>query len=127
MATPVVKLDGLFEAVLGLVLVAGAAGGGLRSADFPHPVGTPLIVGAGCALLLVGAVLWRVRPTPGLLRGLAAGNLATALAALVWLAVANGFSTRGAALMLVTIAALSGLAVAQLLAARGVTRSPQRG
>ncbi len=127
MATPVVKLDGLFEAVLGLVLVAGAAGGGLGSADFPRPVGTPLIVGAGCALLLVGAVLWRVRPTPGLLRGLAAGNLATALAALVWLAVANGFSTRGAALMLVTIAALSGLAVAQLLAARGVTRSPQRG
>jgi hypothetical protein len=124
MATPVVKLDGLFEAVLGLVLVAGAAAGGLDSTDFPRPVGTPLIVVAGCALLLVGAVLWRVSPTPGFLRGLAAGNLATALAAVVWLTVANGFSTPGSALMLVTMAALSGLAVAQLLAARDVRRLP---
>ena len=124
MATPVVKLDGLLEAVLGLVLVAGAAAGGLDSTDFPRPVGTPLIVIAGCVLLLAGAVLWRASPTRGFLRGLAAGNLATALAAVVWLTVANGFSTRGSALMLVTAAALGGLAVAQLLAARSVRRLP---
>ena len=120
MATPVVKLDGVFEAVLGVVLVGGVAAGRLGSGDFPHPVGTPAIVIVGCALVLVGALLWRSSPTTGFLRGLAAGNLATALAAVVWLSAAHGFSTRGSALMLVTVAALIGLAAAQLLSARSV-------
>jgi hypothetical protein len=110
----------VFEVTLGLVLVGGAAADCLGAGDFPDPVGTALVVGFGCALLVVGAVLWRLasEPVPSLLlRALAAANLATAAAAIVWRLVATGFSTTGSALALATAVALAGLAAAQLRAA----------
>jgi hypothetical protein len=118
MALSIVRLDGLLEAGLGLGLVVAAAGGGLGSADFPEPVGTPVVAGAGGVLLLAGIVLWRAPVTPGLLRGLAAANLVTAAMAVAWLAAARGFSTSGLCLLTGTAAVLVALASAQLRIAR---------
>jgi hypothetical protein len=117
----IVQADSVFEAALGLVLAGGAAASWLGAGDFPDPVGTPVIVAFGCALLVVGAVLWRLASNPiasGLLRALATANLATAAAAIVWRLVAEGFSRTGSALTLATAVALAGLAAAQLRALR---------
>jgi hypothetical protein len=64
----------------------------------------------GGLALVLGAVLWR----GGIgLQALVAGNALTAIAGLVWLGLASGFSAAGAALAAVTVAGLVGLAAAQ--------------
>jgi hypothetical protein len=98
------------------VLVAGGAAAWLGPSDFPGPVGRPLIVIVGAALLGVGIVLWRVSETVHL-RALAAANAVTAVAALVWCLAASGFSAAGTVLTIATAAALALLAAAQLRAA----------
>ena len=116
----IVRADSVFEIVLGIVLIARAAMG-LGPDDFPAPVGNVLVLVFGCALLPVGALLWRLslRPVPPrLLRALAIANLATAAAALTWYLAASGFSTAGTALTITTAAALTLLAAAQLRAAK---------
>ena len=116
----VVRADSLFETALGVLLAAGGASGWLDGGDFPTPVGSALVVVAGCALLAVGAVLWRLasgRVPDALLRNLAAANLATAALAIAWRLVADGFSAAGSALILATAGALIALAAAQLSAA----------
>jgi hypothetical protein len=119
----IVRVDGLFEAALGVVLLAGALAGALDADDFPAPVGAALVGAFGAALVGVAIVLWLLggRPVaPRLLRALAAANLATAVAALVWLLAASGFSSAGAGLALATAACLAALGSAQLaIAARG--------
>jgi len=111
----IVRMDAIFEAVLGLVLLGGVASGRLGAGDFPAPVGRAAVVAAGLALLAVAAVLWR-GAVP--LFALAAGNVATAFAVVVWLVVAAGFSSAGALLLAATAAALVCLAAVQLSAAR---------
>jgi hypothetical protein len=74
----IIRADSMFEAALGLVLVGGAAATWLTPDDFPAPVGTPVIVAVGCALLGVGVVLWRLARAAvasPLLRALATANL----------------------------------------------------
>ena len=113
----VVRADALVEAALGLALVLGAATGALGPGDFPHPVGTPAIVGVGGALLGLAVLLWRAATravSPSLLLALAGGNLATALATAVWLLAADGFSSTGAAVLLAAAIALACLAALQL-------------
>jgi hypothetical protein len=100
--------------VLGLILVSGWLG----PSDFPGPVGKPLIVAVGVALIAVGALLWRLAGTIDL-RTLAAANLATAALAVAWWLAATGFSPAGTALTTATAAALALLAAAQLLGSRG--------
>ena len=100
--------------MLGLVLASGWLG----SADFPDPVGKPVIIAFGVALIGVGFVLWRLAGTIDL-RTLAAANLVTAALATVWWLVATGFSAAGTALTAATAAALALLASAQLLGSRG--------
>jgi hypothetical protein len=100
--------------VLGLLLVSGWLG----PSDFPDPVGKPLIVAFGAALVGVGVILWRLADAIDL-RALATANLATAGLAVAWCLAANGFSTAGTALTTATAAALALLAVAQLLGSRG--------
>jgi hypothetical protein len=108
----VVRTDSLFEAALGLVLVSGWLG----PDDFPSPVGKPLIIVVGIALIAVGALLWRLADKIDL-RTLAFANLGTAAAAIVWrVAAASGFSDAGAALVTTTAAGLILLAAAQLKA-----------
>jgi hypothetical protein len=99
--------------VLGLVLVSGWLG----PADFPDPVGKPLIVALGAALIGVGVILWRLARTIDL-RVLATANLATAGLAVAWWLAASGFSSAGTALTSATAAALALLAGAQLLGRR---------
>ena len=107
----IVRADSLFEAALGLVLVSGWLG----PDDFPSPVGKPLIIVVGSALIAVGALLWRLAEKIDL-RTLALANLGTAAAAIVWRVAASGFSDAGAALVTATAAGLILLATAQLKA-----------
>ncbi len=81
-----VKVDAAFEAVLGIVLLICAATGAL------------------------GVLIWRGRLG---LRALAMGNAVSALAGLLWLLLADGWSTAGAVLVAITVAGLAGLAGAQ--------------
>ena len=101
-----IRADAAFEAALGIALLAG-----FGAADFPHPVGRVVVVVVGVLLLGVAAVLWTARVRA---RTLAAGNLATAAAAVAWLALASGFSAAGTALLMATVGALVALALAEL-------------
>jgi hypothetical protein len=105
-----VRLDALFEGVLGIVVLLLAATGVLDGSDFPPPVGTVVLLVAGCALLALCGLIWGGRVG---LHVLAVGNAVSALAGLVWLIVADGWSAAGLWLVGVTVAGLAVLAAAQ--------------
>ena len=107
----VIKIDAAFEAALGVALLAG----GFGARDFPHPVGRGAVIVVAVLLLAVAAFLWLA----GIgLRELAAANLATAVAATVWLLAANGFSAAGTAILAAAAAGLAALAAAQVATLR---------
>jgi hypothetical protein len=110
-----VRLDALFEGVLGIVLLLVVAAGVLDGSDFPHPVGTALLFIAGVLLLALCGLIWSGRLG---LRALAIGNAVSALAGLVWLLFADGWSTAGAAVVGITVAVLGVLAAAQVATLR---------
>jgi hypothetical protein len=114
-ARVVARADALFEALLGFALVIGAASGGFGASDFPRPVGPAVIAVVGALLLGAAVVIWRGAVSP---KALAIGNVATALAALVWLAAAAGFSTAGTVLVVAAASALVCLAAAQVATLR---------
>lgn len=97
------------------MLLIGAATGALDAGDFPAPVGPTLIVLVGVVLVVAAVAIWRGRVALILL---ATGNATTAVVAVVWLAVADGFSTAGGWLVGATAAILAALAAAQLASAR---------
>jgi hypothetical protein len=105
-----VRADALFEGVLGVVLLLGAATGVLDGGDFPAPVGTPLLLAAGSVLLALCGLIWAGRVG---VRALALGNGVTAIAGFAWLLLAEGWSAAGAVLVAITVAGLAGLAAAQ--------------
>lgn len=105
-----VRADALFEGALGVVLLLGAALGVFDSGDFPAPVGTALLLAAGWVLLALCGLIWAGRVG---MRALALGNGVTAAAGLLWLLLAEGWSTSGALLVAITVAGLAGLAAAQ--------------
>jgi hypothetical protein len=105
-----VRLDALFEGLLGVALLLAAAAGALDGSDFPAPVGTVVLLVVGCALLLLCGLLWKGRIG---LRVLAAGNAITAALGVVWLLAVDGWSTAGATIVGVTVAVLGSLAAAQ--------------
>jgi hypothetical protein len=105
-----VKLDALFEGVLGVALLVAAAMGALDGSDFPHPVGTVVLLVAGWALLTLCGLIWAGRIG---LPALAFGNGVSALAGLTWLLVAEGWSTAGTVVVGTTVAVLAVLAAAQ--------------
>ena len=105
-----VKLDALFEGVLGLALLLAAALGALDESDFPRPVGTVVLLIAGWALLVLCGLIWSGRVG---VRALVLGNAVSALAGLIWLLAADGWSTAGAVVVGVTLAVLAVLAAAQ--------------
>jgi hypothetical protein len=104
------RIDALFEGVLGLVLLVAAATGALGGSDFPWPVGTVVLLLAGWTLLALCGLIWSGHMGLG---ALALGNAVSALAGLVWLLAADGWSTAGATVVAVTVAALAVLAAAQ--------------
>ena len=115
-ARAVIRLDAAFEAVLGTVLVAGAAAGWLGSDDFPAPAATGVAAGFGVVLVVLAGVLWRLSSkevTLARMVVLAAVNAAAALIATLWGLTAEGFSTPGAVLLWVTATVLAVLAGAQ--------------
>jgi hypothetical protein len=105
-----IKLDALFETVLGTAVVIGAAAGALDGGDFPRPVGTIVLLVVGAALILLGIVIWSGRVG---VKQLALGNALSAIAGIVWLVSASEFSAAGTAVVAVTIAGLACLAAAQ--------------
>jgi hypothetical protein len=105
-----VKLDAIFEGLLGLALLLAASAGALDSGDFPSPVGTVVLLLAGWALLTLCALIWNGRVG---LKALVVGNGLTAVAGLVWLLAAGGWSGAGATLVGVAVGALAVLAAAQ--------------
>ena len=111
----VLAADAAFEAVLGLVLVAGALTGSLGSSDFPSPVGRGVLLAVGLVLLVLAWLIWNGRLD---LVALAAGNALTAALGLIWLVAGSGFSTAGTVVVGVTVAALAVLAVLQVVTLR---------
>ena len=109
------KLDAIFEGLLGLVLLLAAAPGALGSSDFPAPVGTVVLIVAGWALLTLCGLIWSGRIG---LRALVLGNGITALAGLTWLIAADGWSGAGTALVACVVAVLAVLAAAQVATLR---------
>ena len=105
-----IRLDALFEGVLGIVLLLLTATGVLDGSDFPYPVGTVVLLIAGWALLTLCGLIWSGHIG---LRELAIGNALAAVAGLVWLLAADGWSVAGAAVVGVTVAVLAVLAAAQ--------------
>ena len=105
-----VRADALFEGVLGLVLLLATATGGLDGSDFPAPVGTAVLLLAGWVLLILCGLIWSERIG---VRALAIGNGVSAAAGLLWLLLADGWSTAGAVLVATTVAVLAVLAAAQ--------------
>jgi hypothetical protein len=105
-----VRADALFEGVLGIVLLLGAATGALDGSDFPAPVGTVVLLLAGWVLLILCGLIWSGRVG---VRALAIGNGVAAAAGLLWLLLADGWSTAGAVLIAITVAVLAVLAAAQ--------------
>ena len=114
-AKTVIRADAVVELVLGVVLLVGAATGWLEASDFPDPVTGWVVAFAGVAHILLAGVLWVGWIS---LSVLAVGNAVAALAGLAWLAVAAGFSSAGAAFIVVAASALLGLAAAQLVTLR---------
>ena len=105
-----VKLDALFEGVLGTVLLLAVVTGALGGSDFPHPVGTAVLLLAGWVLLTLCGLIWSGRLG---LRALALGNAAGAVLGLVWLLAGEGWSAAGAAIVGAIVGALAVLAAAQ--------------
>jgi hypothetical protein len=98
------RADAMFEATLGALLLAGALGDVLTTADIP--VGPAVIIGAGVSFLLASAsqLIYFVNAPRRVLLELAVGNCAMGAAGLIWLGVDHGFSAPGAALLSVAIA-----------------------
>jgi biotin transporter BioY len=110
------------------VLIVAGVTGALDAADFPHPVGGPLVVATGVVLLPLALVIWRLPPSSETLRALALGNIATALLGAIWLALASGFSAQGAAVTGAAVVILACLALAQVGASvRRRDRAPSPG
>jgi hypothetical protein len=105
-----VRVDALFEGLLGVALLVCAATGALDSGDFPYPVGTVVLLLVGWALLMLCGLIWAGWIG---LRELAIGNAVAAVAGLVWLLAAEGWSAAGATVVGITVAVLAALAAAQ--------------
>ena len=105
-----VKVDALFEGILGIALLLAVATRALEGSDFPHPVGTAVLLIAGWTLLALCGLIWAGRVG---VRALVVGNAVSALAGLVWLLAADGWSTAGAVVLGVTVTVLAVLAAAQ--------------
>jgi hypothetical protein len=108
-----VRADGLFELVLGLAFVIGP----LAGLVLPAPVSTPLTVGFGLLLLVVGVALWLLAGRLGRWHvvGLACINALGAVVFTAWLLLSwTRFSPPGVALIVTTAAGLAILATVEL-------------
>lgn len=112
----ILRIDALFELVLGLTLVASPATGVHDALKLPDAVSEAVVIGFGILLLPVAAVLWSAaraeQPSDRFLALLAALNIATALLALVWVVLArDAFGDPGIVAVLAVALALAVLGV----------------
>jgi hypothetical protein len=110
-----VRLDAVFEGVLGIAVLLCVTTGALDSSDFPSPVGSAILVLAGWALLTLCGLIWAGWIG---LRELAIGNAVSAAAGLAWLFVADGWSNAGTTVVGITVAVLAVLAATQVATLR---------
>jgi hypothetical protein len=110
------RVDGVFEAVLGLVLLASPITGLYAALALPSPAVKPVVVGLGILLVPLLPVLWLQSRDPRRQQvlGLAAGNGLGALVFALWVLLWNrDFNTAGAAFVLSVAGILAVLAALQ--------------
>jgi hypothetical protein len=117
-------VDGVFEALLGVLLVLSPVTGLYSALQLPHPAARPVVVGFGLLLLPLLPILWRDSRSPRrpLVLALAGVNGAGALVLALWVLIWRGaFHPAGAAFVLAVAAILAVLAVLQARAALALT------
>jgi hypothetical protein len=110
------RVDGVFEAVLGLVLLASPITGLYAALALPSPAVKPVVVGLGILLVPLLPVLWLQSRDPRRQQvlGLATGNGLGALVFALWVLLWNrDFNTAGAAFVLTVAGILAVLAALQ--------------
>jgi drug/metabolite transporter (DMT)-like permease len=124
----VVMFDAAFEAILGVVLVFGAAFGQLDEHQYADPASDWVLAIFGLALfgfaVALATIVSRGAVSDTVLKALAAGNAAFAVVLIAWVLLADGFRTAGSAVVWVTVVALLLLAVMQRQAV-GLPRTPR--
>jgi len=114
------RVDGGFEAVLGVVLILSPATGLYRALNLPNPATKPVLIVCGLLLLPLFPILWRVARAPQrhFVLALAAANGVAALLFALWVLVENKvFYPAGAAFVLAVAGVLALLAALQARAA----------
>lgn len=113
-------LDAGFEAILATVLLMGVAYAIIDDTDFPAPAGDIVIALFALALYVLAVVLATAVKNEALsdrfMASLAAANAGFALLLVVWVLVADGFTSTGLATIWSTVVILLALAAAQALA-----------
>jgi O-antigen/teichoic acid export membrane protein len=115
------RADGLFEGMLGLLLISSPLTGLAGALDLPDPARTPVLVALGVLLLPVLPILWTASRAPGrqLIFTLAVANGAGSLIFTLWVLIWHAtFHPAGAAFVLVVAAILAILTALQARAAR---------
>ena len=112
----VLRIDALFEGVLGAALATSPLTGLYSALHLPAPAVEPVVIAVGILLLPLLPLLWRAgRAARGqFLRALAAANGVTALVFALWVLIGHGaFHAAGAVFVLVVAGVLATLSVAQ--------------
>jgi hypothetical protein len=112
----VLRIDALFEGVLGVLLATSPLTGLSSALHLPPPAVEPVVIALGILLLPLLPLLWRAGRAPRgqFVRALAAANGTTALVFVLWLLIWHGaFHAASAAFVLVVAGVLATLSVAQ--------------
>jgi hypothetical protein len=115
-ASLLLRLDGVFEAVLGILLILSPFIGLYDVLDLPAPAVQPVIVIVGLLLLSALPILWRASSAPWreFVRALALANGMSALIFVLWVLLWNrSFHPVGAAFLLIVAGMLAILAALQ--------------
>jgi hypothetical protein len=116
------RVDGGFEALLGVLLLLSPATGLYSALDLPHPATQPVVVIVGLLLVPLLPALWLASRAPRrpMMLVLAGANGAGALVLLLWVLIWHvAFHPVGAAFVAVVAGILAVLAMLQTRAAFG--------
>ena len=120
MRRAVVIVDAFFEAILATVLLMGVVYADIDQHDFPGPASDTVIAVFALALYVLAVVLLTLVKNDHLsdrvLGGLAGMNAGFAVLLIAWIAVADGFSPTGRAVVWTTAIVLLALTLSQALA-----------
>ena len=114
------RIDGVFEALLGALLALSPATGLYTALNLPNPASKPVVIGVGLLLLPLLPILWLASRAPQrkLVLALAGANGGGSLVFALWVLLRNGaFNPAGAAFVLIVAIILAVLATMQARAA----------